>query len=135
MSIQIITQFRTKDGCSKDLIALISRVLPESLDHDGCVEICIRQNQDEPNDIISVQQWASRHHYESYRAWRKQHGVTAAIEEFLAEPISVRYFDDVPMQNDPTPKSNDVSPIKLAEPFNEKPPEIPKVGSTDALGG
>jgi quinol monooxygenase YgiN len=135
MSIQIITQFRTKEGRSGDLVTLISRVLPESLDHDGCVEISIRQNQDDPNDVISVQQWASRQHYESYRAWRKQHGVTAAIEEFLTEPISVRYFNDVPMQNNATPKSADVSPIKLAEPFDEKLPEIPKVGSTDALGG
>jgi quinol monooxygenase YgiN len=135
MSIQIITQFRTKHGRSKDLIALINRVLPESLDHDGCMNICIRQNQDEPNDIISVQEWASRHHYEAYRAWRKQHGITAAIEEFLTEPIHVRYFNDVPMQNGLRQKSHDHSSIRLADPFNEKPPEIPKVGSTDALGG
>jgi quinol monooxygenase YgiN len=125
MGINIITQFRTKPGRSKDLIALISRVLPESLGHDGCVEVCIRQNQDDPDDIISVQQWASRHHYEAYRAWRKKNGVTAAVEQLLTDPINVRYFDDVPIPRvsaAPEPKGADAA-------------EIPKVGSKDALGG
>jgi quinol monooxygenase YgiN len=97
MSISIITQFKTKPNRSKDLIALIRRVLPESLKHEGCEEVCIRQNQDEPNDVISAQRWASRRHYESYVAWRTKNGVTAVFQEMLAEPIGVRFFDDVPM--------------------------------------
>ena|ERR1039457_908865 len=100
MSVNIITQFRTKDKRSNDLISLIRRLLPESLQHDGCEEISIRQNQDQPNDIISVQRWASRRHYESYRAWRSDSGVTAQFEEMLTEPISVRFFDDVPIEPD-----------------------------------
>jgi quinol monooxygenase YgiN len=136
MSINIITQFKTKAGRAKDLIGLISTVLPESLDHDGCVEVCIRQNQDEPNDIISVQKWQSRRHYESYRDWRAKQGVTAAIEEFLTDPITVRYFDDVPMQRtSPTAPAQGAPVERLAVPGHTNTPEVPKLGSKDSPGG
>jgi quinol monooxygenase YgiN len=137
MSINIITQFKTKPGRSKDLIALLSSVLPESLEHDGCVEVCIRQNQDEPDDIISVQKWESRRHYESYRDWRTRNGVTAAIEALLTDPITVRYFDDVPVQRPSAmPRAEGESPERVVGSGNKnKVPEIPKVGSKDSPGG
>lgn len=43
MSINIITEFKTKDGRADDLIALLKKLLPESLEHGGAEEICIRQ--------------------------------------------------------------------------------------------
>ena len=55
MSVNIITEFKTKDGRADDLIALLSELLPESLEHGGAEEICIRQNQDDLNDMISAQ--------------------------------------------------------------------------------
>jgi quinol monooxygenase YgiN len=95
MSINIITQFHTVSGREQELIALIRKVLPESLEHDGCEDVSIRQNQDDPTDIISVQKWTSRQHYQSYVAWRTKNGVTAQFEQLLRAPIQVRYFDDV----------------------------------------
>ena len=52
MGINIIAEHRTKDGRSEELIALYRVLLPESFAHGGAEEICIRQNQDDPNDII-----------------------------------------------------------------------------------
>jgi quinol monooxygenase YgiN len=95
MTIHVITEFNAKDGRADDLLALVRTLVPESRHHDGCQEICIRQNQDQPGNIISVQRWASRQHYDSYRAWRTDNGVTAQIQTLLSTPISVRYFRDV----------------------------------------
>jgi quinol monooxygenase YgiN len=117
MSINIITQFNTKPGRAKDLIAIISQLLPESLEHAGCEEVCIRQNQDHPDDVISAQRWTTRRHYEEYVAWRTEHGVTGKIHELLAGDMQVRYFDDV---------------LTRSAPAHE---EIPKVSTSDAPGG
>src|SRR5271167_2081003 len=95
MSTNIITEFKTKDGCADDLIALLMKLLPESLEHGGAEEICIRQSQDDPTDIISAQRWASREVYLAYRGWRSDGGTTGRIEEMLRAPITVRFFDDV----------------------------------------
>jgi quinol monooxygenase YgiN len=97
MGINIIAQFKTKDGRSNDLIDLLRELLPESLEHGGAEEICIRQNQDNPNDIISAQRWVSREAYESYFSWRTEGGVTAKIGKLLVEPVDIRFFNEVPM--------------------------------------
>jgi quinol monooxygenase YgiN len=99
MSINIITEFKAKDGRADDLIALLMKLLPESLEHGGAEEICIRQNQDDPNDIISAQRWASREVYLSYRSWRSETGVTERIGATLRAPIVVRFFNDVPTKS------------------------------------
>lgn len=99
MSINIITEFKTKEGRAGDLIAMLKKLLPESLGHSGAEEICIRQNQDDPNDIISAQRWASRDAYLAYRSWRAESGVTEVIRETLREPIRVRFFNDVQLQS------------------------------------
>ena len=39
--------------------------------------------------------WATRQDYERYLAWRTESGYTAQFEEMLAQPMSIRYFDEV----------------------------------------
>ena len=95
MSINILTEFKTKPGRSDALKTLLRELMPQSLQHGGAEEICIRQNQDDPNDIVSAQRWASREIYLEYRKWRSDGGTTARIQEMLRAPITVRFFDDV----------------------------------------
>ena len=127
MSVNIITQFKTKPGRADELIALIRKVLPESLQQPGCEEVAIRQNQDEPDDVISAQKWTSRHHYESYMAWRTKNGVTAQFNDLLAGDMQVRYFNDIPMPASP-PKAGLRKPTTLHR-------EVPKISTSDAPGG
>ena len=95
MACNIITQFKTKPGCADDLIALLKKYLSESARHAGFLETSIQQNQDDPSDIISNQYWETRKHYEDYFAWRAKEGVGAQFESLCAEPISMRFFDQV----------------------------------------
>jgi quinol monooxygenase YgiN len=97
VSINIITEFKTKAGRAHDLIGLLRQLLPESLQHGGAEEISIRQNQDDASDIISVQRRTSREAYQSYFEWRTKGGVAAQFEEMLAAPIKIRFFNEVPM--------------------------------------
>jgi quinol monooxygenase YgiN len=97
MGINILTEFKARPGRSEDLKTLLRELLPQSLEHGGAEEICIRQNQDDPNDIVSAQRWASREVYLNYRGWRFDGGTTARIQEMLSAPINVRFFDDVAM--------------------------------------
>jgi quinol monooxygenase YgiN len=127
MSVNIITQFKTKPGRAGDLIALIRQMLPDSLLQPGCEEVSIRQNQDEPDDIISAQRWASRHHYESYMARRTKNGGTAQFDELLAGDLQVRYFNDIPVAAS-APKASARKPTTLHR-------EVPKISTSDAPGG
>jgi ketosteroid isomerase-like protein/quinol monooxygenase YgiN len=95
MACNIITQFKTKPGRADDLIALLKKYISGGASHAGCLAISIQQNQDDPSDIISNQCWETRKHYEDYFAWRSDQGVAAETQALCAEPVSVRYFDEV----------------------------------------
>lgn len=129
MSVNVIAQFKAKPGRANDLIALIRKLLPESLRQVGCEEVAIRQNQDEPDDIISAQKWASRRHYEDYMTSHTQDGVTAQFQELLTSDLQVRYFNDVPMHAATAAHTH----------HSHKPHtlhrEIPKISTSDAPGG
>lgn len=102
MACKVITQFRTKPGNADCLIALLKKYVPESASFAGCLEICIQQNQDDPNDIISNQYWETRKHYEDYFTWRTKEGVGAELQSLCSEPTSVRFFTDVIEAKAPT---------------------------------
>jgi quinol monooxygenase YgiN len=99
MGINILTEFKVKPGREQKVIDLLKQLLPESKRHagDAIESVSIRQNQDDPTDIVSAQRWASRKAYEDYFKWRSDNGHTAKFEEMLIKPIAIRFFDEVPM--------------------------------------
>jgi quinol monooxygenase YgiN len=95
MSTHVVTEFKTKPGRAEELVQILSHALPDSLAHDGCEGIALRRNQDDPTNIVSFTQWASRRHYDDYLAWRTAAGLTDEVGEMLVEPMTVKYFDEV----------------------------------------
>ena len=95
MSVHVTTQLKTRAEHTERVVAALSEALPHSLQHEGCEAIHLRQDQDDPTNIVSFTQWASRQNYEDYLAWRTETGMTDEIDELLTEPLSIRYFDDI----------------------------------------
>jgi quinol monooxygenase YgiN len=91
----VITEFHAKPERADELVELLGQVVPDSLSHDGCQAISIQRNQDDSANVISLTQWATRGHYESYLAWRSETGYTDRFEAMLVHPMSIRYFDEV----------------------------------------
>jgi quinol monooxygenase YgiN len=88
-------QLQGTSGTSLRGCGILSYVLPESLQHDGCEVILLRREQDDATQIVSFTQWATRRHYEDYLAWLTAAGLTDEIGQMLTEPMSVEYFDEV----------------------------------------
>ena len=44
-------------------------------------------------NLVLVERWATRKHYEDYLAWRQQRGDLDKLAAALAGPPSIRYFD------------------------------------------
>jgi Antibiotic biosynthesis monooxygenase len=77
MGINVISELKTKAGRSKDLIALLRKLQPSSLQRRRRRDLD-RQDQDDPNYIISIQRWESRDACLAYFARRTQEGVGRA---------------------------------------------------------
>ena len=95
MSTIVTNEFHAKTGRGNDVLALLLKLAPESKDRPGCEFISIRRNQDDPENLIGDTVWATRQHYDDYLAWRTENGFTATFDEMLAEPMLIRYYDDI----------------------------------------
>ena len=95
MSTIVTNEFHAKRGRGADVLALLLKLALESNGRPGCETISIRRNQDDPEILIGDTQWATRQHYDDYLAWRTENGFTAKFDDMLAEPMFIRYYDDV----------------------------------------
>jgi quinol monooxygenase YgiN len=62
---------------------------------DGCRSATLLVNQDDVNNLLIVERWVSRAHFERYRAWRADRGDHDRLVATLEEPLAVRAFDIV----------------------------------------
>jgi heme-degrading monooxygenase HmoA len=95
MSIQATNTFHTKAGRAPEFIAILRRVLPDTLKHGGCEEIRLWHDQDDKDKVVSATRWTTRRDYESYLEWRDGTGDTAMFREMLTREMEVSYYDEV----------------------------------------
>jgi quinol monooxygenase YgiN len=96
MSTIVTNEFHSKKGRGNDVLALLLKLAPESNGRPGCQSISIRRNQDDLENVIGDTRWATRRHYDDYLAWQTETGFTATFDDMLAEPMLIRYYDEIP---------------------------------------
>ncbi len=91
MSVTVLLEVAVKPNV--DLIGMMKQMLPDTRSFDGCEGVEVTQNQDDSNNIVLIEKWASRDHYDKYIAWRTERGDMDTLGASLAGPPSIRYFD------------------------------------------
>jgi quinol monooxygenase YgiN len=93
MTCIVILEVTAKKGTGRQLIETFRTILPDTRSKDGCQGVEVTTNLDNPDNLVLVERWATRQHYENYLAWRQQRGDLDNLAGALAEPPSIRYFD------------------------------------------
>ena len=91
MTVTVLLEIAVKPDV--DMVGMMKQLLPETRAYDGCEGIEVTQNQDDSNNIVLIEKWASRDHYEKYFAWRTERGDIDTLGATLTGPPSIRYFD------------------------------------------
>jgi len=95
MSTHVVNEFHALPDRAEDVMNLLIELSPISRTRAGCEAISLRRNQDDPANIVGDTRWATRQDYDNYLAWRTESGYTAQFDEMLAQPMNIRYFDEV----------------------------------------
>ena len=95
MSINVILETQSKPECIDDLKSTLKNILPDTRSYDGCIEVQVVGNQDDPLNIILLETWETREQYEKYLAWRAETGALDALGAMLSEAPSIRYYDNL----------------------------------------
>ena len=95
MSVNVLLEIQSNPEDIDKLQSTIEHILPNTRDFDGCIEVQVVSNQDDPLNMIIIQKWKTRQHYEKYLAWRVKTGAIDALGKMLFQAPSIRYYDDL----------------------------------------
>ena len=95
MAVTVLLELQLKPESVDDTIKTFKDILPDTRAYDGCIGVTVTQNQDDPTNLILIEEWESRQHYEKYFAWRTETGVVDGLGKVVAAPPSIRYVDPV----------------------------------------
>lgn len=94
MAVTVLLALQAQPDKADELVELFRRILPETRAYDGCGGVEVMRNQDDPTDVLLIERWASREHFDRYARFRNEDGTVAAMGALAAAPPSVRYFED-----------------------------------------
>ena len=100
MSVTIVLALSVKPELVEEIRASFAENLPDTLAYDGCKTLTVYSNQDDPTEIIVVEDWESKQHYEKYLSWRTETGMMEQLGTFLSAPPQIKYLDSVWASND-----------------------------------
>lgn len=95
MSVNVILEVQSKLESIDELKSTFENILPDTRSYDGCIGVQVIGNQDDPLNLVLLETWESRQHYEKYLGWRTETGALDALGAMLSKPPSIRYFDDL----------------------------------------
>ena len=95
MSVVVLSEVNVKPESANDLNQFMKENLPDTRAYDGCLGIKVHSGQDDPNNVVVVQHWASKEHFEKYVAWRTETGFLDKWIAMLNGEPSVRYYNEV----------------------------------------
>jgi quinol monooxygenase YgiN len=93
MACIVILEVTAKKGTGLELVETFRILLPDTRNKDGCQRVEVTTNLDNSDNLVLVEHWTTRQHYENYPAWRQQRGDLDRLAGALAGPPSIRYFD------------------------------------------
>ena len=100
MSVTVIADLAIKPEEVEWVIATLRSILPNTRKAAGCLGADLQQNQDEPNNLLIVQEFETRDHYLAYMNAVKGEGepdpVLARYFASFARPAEVRYYNHLP---------------------------------------
>ena len=95
MSILVLLEAQVKSEDVSDMKSYLAEILPDTRAYDGCERIGVYFDIEDTCNMVLVEHWDSRAHYEKYLAWRTETGVLDKIGAMLAGPPNIRYFERI----------------------------------------
>ena len=95
MSVLVTLEINIKPENMGDLTDFMKRDLHHTRSADGCNGLTVHANQDNPNNVVVVEDWDSREQYETYLGWRAERGDLEKLGSWIEEAPSIRFFDNL----------------------------------------
>jgi quinol monooxygenase YgiN len=95
MSVLFILELSIEPDKVDEYLAQFPGLLPDTRAFQGCEEITVHQNEDDPTDVVLLERWATKSDHQKYTAWREERGDMERLSQGLAGPPKTRYFENL----------------------------------------
>jgi quinol monooxygenase YgiN len=95
MAVTIIVRLSLKREHVDEFEEDFNKNLPDTIAYEGCHSLTVYRNQDDPTEIVVVERWESKQHYETYLSWRYEMGKMDVLLSFFSAPPEINYFDSI----------------------------------------
>jgi quinol monooxygenase YgiN len=94
MSVGVIVEFHFKPGGAEMMTSMMNERLPQTRTWEGCEDIYLGIDSDDPNHMLIVEKWESREHYDKYREWAMAQPGTENLMHYVIGEMTTRYLED-----------------------------------------
>ncbi len=92
MSILVLVQAKIKTDSTSKFKSYLAEILPDTRAFDGCNLIDLYSETNKGNNIVLVENWDSREHYNKYHTWRTKTGVIDKIRIMIDGTANIKFF-------------------------------------------
>ena len=93
MSVSVLLSGTLKDGLVEKLTEICSEAFHVTRAFDGCQNINLTLNVENPHKYVLTEVWDSKKHYEKYLAFRTEDGTVGAIGDMSIDGPNIDIFD------------------------------------------
>lgn len=93
MSVYVLLEGTLKEGGVQEFSDMCEAALPVTRAFDGCQEIYLTLNVENPHNFVLNELWDSKEHYQKYLEFRTQDGTVEKITEACEDGPTIRIFD------------------------------------------
>ena len=93
MSVYVLLEGTLKEGGVENFSALCEEAFPVTRAYDGCQEIYLTLNVENPHNFVLNELWDSKEHYQKYLEFRMEDGTVQKITEACEDAPSIRIFE------------------------------------------
>ena len=93
MSVSVLLSGTLKDGLVEQFTEICSEAFHVTRAFDGCQNINLTLNVENPHKYVLTEVWDSKKHYEKYLAFRTEDGTVGAISDMSVDGPNIDIFD------------------------------------------
>ena len=93
MSVSVLLSGTLKDGLVEQFTEICSEAFHVTRAFDGCQNINLTLNVENPHKYVLTEVWDSKKHYEKYLAFRTEDGTVGAIGDMSLDGPNIDIFD------------------------------------------
>lgn len=90
----VLAHLRAKQGAGDAVEKILTEIVPAARLYDGCIEILVVRELDDPDQLVIIEKWSDRVNFERSTVLRAEFGPGTSLAGSLEKEPTIRFFEE-----------------------------------------